>query len=176
MSAFTNRTIQESTRTKNGVFNMRKKLIGRKHFEGLIDITDPCYDKDVWCRMTATVKAGTYECRVWRDTEKHQFGDEEYTYKTVGIIGIYLDGYIPQQKKMENIGSIGVDAGMAGFFMDKPDYTDEQWAELCQLVEKGDAWIIDEGFFSTSGWGDGYYDVYAYKQNNEIIALEIRFM
>lgn len=30
---------------------MRKKLIGRKHFEGVIDITDPCYDRNVWCRM-----------------------------------------------------------------------------------------------------------------------------
>lgn len=53
-----------------GVLSMRKRLIGKKYFEGAIDITDPCYDKDVWCRITATVKAGTYECRVWMHTEK----------------------------------------------------------------------------------------------------------
>ena len=94
---------------------MRKKLIGRKHFEGLIDITDPCYDKDVWCRMNATVKAGTYECRVWKQTEKYEYEGEEHKYQIVGIIGIYLDGIIPPQKQMEEIGSIGVDAGLAGF-------------------------------------------------------------
>lgn len=43
---------------------MRRKLIGRKHFEGVVDITDPCYDKDAWCRMNAEVKSGTYDCRV----------------------------------------------------------------------------------------------------------------
>lgn len=43
---------------------MRNKLIGRKHLEGLVNITDPCYDKDVWCRMSTTAKEGTYECRV----------------------------------------------------------------------------------------------------------------
>lgn len=39
----------------NGECNMRKKLIGRKHFEGSVDITDPCYDKDVWCRIVVEV-------------------------------------------------------------------------------------------------------------------------
>ena len=154
---------------------MRKKLIGRKHFEGLIDITDPCYNKDVWCRMNATVKAGTYECRVWKQTEKYEYEGKEHKYQIVGIIGIYLDGIIPPQKQMEEIGSIGVDAGLAGFFMNKPDYTDEQWTEFCESICKGDAWIKDEGFFSSSGDGDGCYGVYAYKQNGEITALEIRF-
>ena len=76
---------------------------------------------------------------------------------------------------MEEIGSIGVDAGLAGFFMNKPDYTDEQWTEFCESIREGDAWIKDEGFFSSSGNGDGCYGVYAYKQNGEITALEIRF-
>ena len=76
---------------------------------------------------------------------------------------------------MEEIGSIGVDAGLAGFFMNKPDYTDEQWTEFCESIRDGDAWIKDEGFFSSSGNGDGCYGVYAYKQNGEITALEIRF-
>ena len=68
----------------NGVRDMRKKLIGRKHFEGLIDITDPCYDKDVWCRMNATVKAGTYECRVWKQTEKYEYEGKEHKYQNIG--------------------------------------------------------------------------------------------
>jgi len=154
---------------------MRKKLIGRKHFEGVIDITDPYYDKDMWCRITATVKAGTYDCRVWHHTEKYEDEGKEFKFRMVGIIGIYLNGIIPQQKAMEEIGCIGVDSAKAGFFMNKPDYTDEQRQALCEATHKGDAWIREEGFFSSSGHGDGAYGVYAYKHNGEITALEIRF-
>lgn len=155
---------------------MRKKLIGRKYFEGLVDITDPCYDKDVWCRINATVKSGTYDCRVWAQTEKCEYGGIKSEYQIIGIIGIYLDGKIPRQKEMEKIGFIGVDAGLAGFFMNKPDYTDEQWRKFCESIRGRSAWIKEEGFFSNTGYSDGSYNVYAYKQNNEITALEIRFV
>lgn len=144
---------------------MKRKLIGRKHFGGLIDITDPCYDRDVWCRSTAIVKDGLYDCIVW-ETDSSQ----------VGIIGIYLNGNMPAQRDMKPITTIGVDAGLAGFFINKPDYDDEEWKIFCNRLQDGDAWIIDEGFFSTSGDGDGLYDVFANKQKGEIAALEIRFM
>lgn len=155
---------------------MRRKKIGTKYFGGTVDITDPCYSKDVWCRMTAEVKAGEYTCYIWRNTEYEDYNGRQYKDVRVGVIGIYLDGIIPRQRSMEEIGSIGVDAGLAGFFMNKPDYNDEEWDNLCNLVHKGDAWIVDEGFFSESGYGDGCYPVYAYKANNEIVALEIRFL
>lgn len=155
---------------------MRRKKIGTKYFEGVVDITDPCYSKDVWCRMTANVKAGEYACYIWRHTDKGVYNGEEYKDVRVGVIGIYLDGIIPPQRSMEDIGSIGVDAGLAGFFMDKPDYNDEEWDDFCDFIRDGDAWIRDEGFFSSSGYGDGCYGVYAYKVNGEITALEIRFL
>lgn len=155
---------------------MRRKKIGTKHFEGVIDITDPCYDKDVWCRMTAEVKAGEYDCHIWRHTSKEIWNGKEYKDVRVGVIGIYLNGIIPPQKSMEYIGEIGVDAGLAGFFMNKPDYDDDEWSAFCDSIRDGDAWIKDEGFFSSSGYGDGGYPVYANKVNDEITALEIRFI
>jgi hypothetical protein len=155
---------------------MRRKKIGTKHFEGIVDITDPCYDRDVWCRMTAEVKAGEYECHIWRQTKKCNYDGREYKDVRVGVIGIYLDGIIPAARVMEEIGEIGVDAGLAGFFMNKPDYNDEEWDDLCNSIHDGDAWIRDDGFFSSSGYGDGCYGVYAYKIDNEIVALEIRFL
>lgn len=156
---------------------MRRKLIGKKHFGGVIDITDPCYDKDTWCRMTATVKDGEYSCVVWRHTDDVKYDDREFKDIRVGIIGIYLNGVIPNAKTMEEIGDIGVDAGLAGFFMNKPDYDDSAWTAFCESIRNGDAWVKEEGFFSSSGYGDGSYPVYAFKNSDrEITALEIRFM
>lgn len=92
------------------------------------------------------------------------------------IWAIYLDGVIPCQKDMKEIGSIGVDAGLAGFFHNKPDYTDGEWAAFCERVRHGDVWLTKDGFYSSSGYGDGCYGVYAYKQGGEITAIEIRFL
>ena len=158
---------------------LRKKLIGRKEFHGILDVTDPCYNKDVWCRIKtpAPVKTGEYTCRTWTRSSKEEYDGKTWTDTRVGVIGIYLNDCIPLQDAMEEIGEIGVDAGMAGFFMDKPDYDDQQWECLCNSTRKGDAWIRDEGFFSSSGYGDGCYPVYATKTpEGEIVALEIRFL
>lgn len=38
------------------------------------------------------------------------------------------------------------------------------------------AWLDSYGFYSASGYGDGEYDVYAFKANGEIVSLEIRFL
>lgn len=155
---------------------MRRKKIGTKHFEGIVDITDPCYNKDVWCSVQAKVKAGEYDCFIWQHTKKFMWHGEEVTDVRVGVIGIYLNGVIPQQKYMDRVGEIGVDAGLAGFFMNKPDYNDEEWEAFCDSIQEGNSWIKDEGFFSRSGYGDGFYPVYAKRDGNEIVALEIRFL
>ena len=156
---------------------MRLKKIGVKDFHGSVDITDPCYNKDVWCRMdNVRIKEGKYTCMVWYHTDKGKYDGKPYSHKMVGILGIYLDGKIPNQKSMKEIGSIGVDADLAGFFHNKPDYDDEAWSAFCDRVRHGDAWITEDGFYSSSGYGDGCYGVYAQKQNDEIVALEIRFI
>lgn len=156
---------------------MRKTKIGVMDFHGSVDITDPCYDKDVWCRMNnVKISEGEYACYVWRHTDKGKYEDgTPYSYLLVGAIGIYRNGDIPRQKDMEEIGSIGVDAGLAGFFHNKPDYSDEEWGRFCDRVRNGDAWLIEDGFYSSSGYGDGCYGVYAYKQDGAITALELRF-
>lgn len=156
---------------------MRRKKIGVKDFHGSVDITDPCYSRDVWCRINdVKIKEGDYTCIVWYQNEKAEYGGKLHSYKVVGIIGIYLDGVIPPQKSMKEIGSIGVDAGLAGFFHNKPDYDDDAWADFCDRVSHGDAWLTEDGFYSSSGYGDGGYGVFAHKVDGEIVALEIRFL
>ena len=156
---------------------MRRKKIGTMNFHGSVDITDPGYDRDVWCRMNGVkIHDGNYTCIAWYHTDKGEYNGKPYSHKVVGNIGIYLDGVIPPRKCMKEIGAIGVDAGMAGFFHNKPDYDDDSWSAFCDLVSRGDAWLLDDGFCSSSGYGDGYYGVFANKQNGEITALEIRFL
>ena len=152
-------------------------IIGYKDFSELVDITDPCYRKDTWCRLNGIkIKAGNYKCAIWMRPDTFTYNGKEYDDTRVAIIGIYLNGIIPSETLMEEIGEIGVDAGLAGFFNNKPDYDDEQWGEFCNSIREGNAWIKDEGFFSSSGYGDGFYPVYAYEMNDEIVALEIRFI
>lgn len=144
---------------------MRKKTIGKLSFGPTVDITDPCYDRDVWCRMNkVSIKQGSYTCVVWSEDER------------VGIIGIYLDGKIPKQSAMKTIGEIGVDAGLAGFFFDKPDYDNAAWNNFCENLRNENVWVTEDGFFSSSGYGDGCYPVYSKQSKGENVALEIRFM
>lgn len=141
----------------------KTKRFGTLFLNGDVDITDPCYNKDVWCRTKVTVQPGAYQCRTWEEDG------------TVIVIGLYLYG-VPAAEKMEEIGFIGVDSGMAGFFVEKPDYTDAEWAAFCDSVQNGTAWLRKQAFFCCSGDGDGVYPVFAKKDvEGRIIALEIRF-
>lgn len=82
---------------------MRRKKIGTMDFHGSVDITDPCYNRDVWCRMTdVKIRKGVYTCIAWHHKDKGTFDNgEPYCYDVIGIIGIYLDGVIPCQKDMK---------------------------------------------------------------------------
>lgn len=140
--------------------------IGNREFDGKIDITDPCYNKTVWCRMNdVEVKPGNY------------FGYIETNSKgRVSLIGIYLDDDLPTNA-FAHIGDIGVDAGLAGFFENKPDYSSEEWVEICEKL-RGKNWaLLDDGFVSLTGYGDGEYPVWASKNDDgKVVALEIKFM
>lgn len=124
-----------------------------------VDITDPCYDKNVWCRMTTDCEPGTYKGYV-------EMSDEGDWGMRVATISIFKGDKMWGVEEMESIGTIGVDAGLAGFFNDKPDFNDDEWSEFCDKIEEGDAWNLYNGIFSSSGYGDGCYEVYANKERN----------
>ena len=135
------------------------EYIGKLQLNDKVDITDPCYDKDVrWCRMTSECKSGEY-------TGYATVADVgDWWGRRVVSIAIYKDDKIVDIDSMELIGDIGVDAGLAGFFNNKPDFNDYEWRNfLDDFVRhnKGDYWDCGYGLFSESGYGDGSYDVYA---------------
>ena len=139
-----------------------------------VDITDPCYKKDVWCRMDAVkVRPGPYVCQ-------YSVKEEVLGYERVARIRIFHQAYtnkITNDTKFRSaIGEIGVDAGVAGFFENKPDFTRAEWNGLCKLMRSGNVWLTPLGFWSQSGYGDGSYEVRAKKTSHgDIIGLEIIF-
>ena len=135
------------------------KYIGKLILDGSVDITDPCYNKEVWCRMTVDCEPGEYKGYV-------EMSNEGEWGIRVSSISIFKGDKIWGIEEMENIGSIGVDAGLAGFFNNKPDFSDGEWGELCKAISKGDAWNMYNGIFSSSGYGDGMYYVYANEDRN----------
>lgn len=144
------------------------EFIGTLRLDGKVDITDPCYDKGTWCRMTTECKAGEYygyaevaDCGEWGQRVKS--------------ISIYKDDVKCSLGYMVHIGSIGVDAGLAGFFNDKPDFSDDEWYKfLNKYVDfEEKTYSCDYGVFSESGYGDGGYEVFA---NVERTAFTIIFI
>lgn len=135
------------------------EYVGKIELGNKVDITDPCYDKGTWCRMTTDCEPGEYKGYI----EKIDEGEDGTSIASVSISkGDKIWGI----EEMECIGSIGVDAGLAGFFDNKPDFNDNEWSSFCSKIKDGDAWNLYNGIFSCSGYGDGFYDVYANEERN----------
>lgn len=72
-----------------------------------IDITDPCYDSDVWCRMNnMPIEEGNYEVII------NQYENDRNHSIILIKGGLSVDDVNIQEVYK---GSIGVDAGLAGF-------------------------------------------------------------
>lgn len=124
----------------------------------VIDVTDPCYDKDVWCRSTLPIKPGEYE---WQAVENTGiFGTRIHS------LSIFQKGAILRSKRGKTVTYIGVDAGLAGFFEEKPDYDDKEWHAICDALSNKKVIVAEKenpfkcvGICSDSGYGDGEYAV-----------------
>lgn len=140
----------------------------------VISITDPSYNKDVWCRINDfKIVPGRYTCMV-NVSDEGDWGDR------IATLAMYLNGKEP--KNLVYIGEIGVDSGSAGFFVDKPDFTRDEWLDWCDLHDHRNQYWLDTdgnaiGFVSTSGFGDGGYGVYAcLDRDGNATAVEIHFI
>lgn len=160
---------------------MRKFLFGYIFLHDSVDITDPCYDRDKSYRLNdIPICDGTYRCYVWTKEETYHdkyVGTERFAVGTrIAGLGISL-GDMPKLKDMKRIGEIGVDAGLAGIFKDKPDFDDLHWNMFCDGLHGFDAFICKYGVYSSSGYGDGEYDVYAaLNADGKATALYIKFI
>lgn len=97
-------------RTKNrkeDKMDTREEFVGKFELGNKVDITDPCYNKGVWCRMTTDCKPGTWYGYA-TISDEGEWGDR------VATLCIYLDDRKDPEPDWELIGDIGVDAEWPG--------------------------------------------------------------
>ena len=126
-----------------------------------IDVTDPCYNKDILYRIKVDIIPGEYIYKAYI----RKIGNSGNRVTQLSIISVSAKSRV---RKGKLVGKIGVDAGLAGFFENKPDYSFKQWDKICNILRdqsgvyeaKKENELKCRGVFSTSGLGDGYYPVY----------------
>ena len=132
-----------------------------------VHISDPCYDRDVWCRTELTkVKPGSY--RVYT-----VHNDEEGRVHNLMLLNAEKYGpwqFFVQWCQDENVG---VDSGQMGVFDDSIYPTEKEIGEsfddpktfygrCCQatLADEMEGLIDGAGAVTSSGYGDGTYWVF----------------
>lgn len=180
------------------------RLVGYMEIpDGLVDITDPGYERDTWCaKFDFPVKPGRYGCYInivnFLYKVRYEADDIEVLCgtKKVGQLATKSDNRIvtitiqhsslnertisPNEWELVT-DQIGVDAGLCGFYNHKPDFTlEDKWMEFCgnlQTVPKllATCDIKPYGITVSSGFGDGVYSLYKYVVNNEVLALKVEF-
>lgn len=143
-----------------------------------VQITDPCYDADVWCTGTLTnVKPGQYVC------------EPDYTDGRVASIEAVHRNYDSDSLIWHAMDfEVGVDSGQAGIFdyddfiahVEERDYDSGDWySQCCDLTSNEDMCgiINGVGFVSESGYGDGGYTCYTAKNEaGQIVGIKIVFI
>lgn len=174
-----------------------------KEFEvtsGSMVCSDPCYNTDVWCMgVVDNVKNGLWVAEV----DKKNMGDWG---ERIASLFVANKSMLEENPKLvdevfadEPLGFVGgVDSGQFGFF-DKDFYRNDEvakdlkkqdfgenydtqsgdtWYRACSKLTLGDeSWgVLSKGVVSSSGFGDGSYDVYGYKVDGEYVAFAVVFI
>ena len=151
-------------------------------------ITDPCYTNGLG--VYTNVRKGNYKCFAVQE-------NSSFWGKRIGKLIAYLEGFESVRYDYDNmfndnlIGLAGVDSGQCGIFDDKyysplhinyyvdEDEKSERWYKrCCKITLNGDecGTIGKRGVVSSSGYGDGCYDVYAIEDKGEVVAIMIDFI
>lgn len=156
-----------------------------------VTVTDPGYSKDVWCRMDVELPPGDYIGFYDECTDIGKFNDREIICHSVTASGICSRKEFMENEELvfEKIGMVGVDGGELGFFIDKPDYSNEEWGKLVdeRFKPKRDydigehmpywcGWHGCQGFSTFSGYGDGLYPVYMIRNKERACGLLVVFI
>lgn len=158
---------------------------GYIELSGKVIVSDPCYDRSVCCMATGVaVKPGTYATYIIKKNEK------DFGVRVAAIVALHI-GYIKSMKKewTPYDCDIGVDSGQCGIFDDAAYPADEKsggefgdetsfYDECCMLTlgkNQGGVLIARNGVVSSSGYGDGSYELLYQCHEGERVALMVNF-
>jgi hypothetical protein len=143
-----------------------------------VRVSDPCYGTGVWCSgVVDNVKEGTYNVDV-------EISDEGvWGNRVKSLIALHSE-YTDHSVMVKTDFEVGVDSGQAGIY-DEDYYNqyhtyhdcDNDWyEEICELTNpfgtKDEKCVV-----SSSGFGDGGYDCYLLKdENNEVVGIQVVFI
>ena len=154
---------------------MEEVKLGKIVFKEQTDIviSDPCYDIKgcSYGMVFAQLDAGEYTAAVTIDGPDNT--------KIVLSNNACCDDELEYFNK-KLLGKAGVDAGMLGIFVkDKFHGGEGEWhVDLFEQMDEIQAFALEDngGFVSSSGCGDGEYDVFGYYSDNKLIAIEVIFI
>ena len=130
-------------------------------------VSDPCYERDVWCCGTVDhCKLGTWEAGVLK-TDEGEWGTRcavlAVRHKDTGPdFNVIRLGKVRKVacKCVEQSFEVGVDSGQAGFW----------YRHVCDItLSKMSAGVLPYGAVSSSGFGDGGYTCYTHADENGVI-------
>ena len=159
---------------------------------GKLAVSDPCYDIDVWCRgELENCKRGTWMASV---VEKRM---GSWGHRICKLIAVHEDFIHAPFSQREVAGfEVGVDSGQAGIF-DASHYRDgsivpndghkhlfegeeaDPWYDYCCDITLSDqsAGVLPYGCVSSSGFGDGGYDCFIWRNSEgQIVRVEIEYI
>jgi hypothetical protein len=168
---------------------------------GKIVCSDPCYKTDVWCMgIVDNVENGSWiaiadkkDMGDWGERITSLFiGNKQHLERNPKLVD-----YVFEDEPLNFAG--GVDSGQFGFF-DFANYRNDESAKDLEKynfgagydIEDGDKWYracsnltlgdeswgtLPNGVVSSSGFGDGSYDVYGYKDAyDKYVAFAVVFI
>lgn len=147
---------------------------------GTIRATDPCYTPDTWCAGSFPAKNGKWSAWLF-------LSDEDDWGVRVAMLMIVHDDHQMQFTGLDEVaGSFGVDSGQFGFF-DHQLYEERHdtdygvkgsfYQTICDLtLDKPGRATIEWGAASSSGLGDGVYEVVARYVKGEAVQAAAIFI
>jgi len=158
-------------------------------------VSDPCYKLGTWCQgVLNDVLPGEYIANIIKAK------DQGWGRRVAEFVATHVNHKSDDLYYQNTPFTIGVDSGQAGIFdinhyrndddsdsYDiEPAFDDEypkndgnKWySKICSLtINEPDSWgVIEHGVVSTSGYGDGSYDLYIAKKDDKVVSFKIKFI
>lgn len=168
---------------------MQPIKIGSITLGEVTDVTDPCYNRGRGNDIHVDTVPGVYDVYLLHSDETFppdstDREDVDFRINRIRIVNRSCgETFGPELTQNNLIDVAPVDAGLCGFYNQKPNFDDKGWDRFCADLGNWSEWKFSnydghEGVCCTSGFGDGCYGVYGLKEtgSDRYCILEIHFI